>query len=60
MCEFENVNDLGEVHKRPGQPIDDDYIDPAGLDVLEQVLERRAVHSSARDAAVVICRIGAP
>ncbi len=57
---LENLDDLGEVRERAGQPVDlvdDDIIDPPGLDVLEQALERRALEGAAGDPAVVVATV---
>ena len=54
---IKHLDDLGEVHERSGQPVDlvdDDHIDLPRPYVMEQILERRAVHGSARDAAIVV------
>ena len=40
----EQLDQLGEVSERPRQPVDlvdDDHVDLAGPDFLEQLLERR-------------------
>ena len=53
----EEFDQLGEVGKRPRQPvdlIDDDHVDLAGPDILQQLLERRPLHRTSRKAAVVI------
>jgi hypothetical protein len=53
----EELDQLGEVGERAGQPIDlidDDHIDASGLHVDEQLLQGRPVHRSAGEAAVVI------
>ena len=53
----EDLDDLGKVGERAGQAVhfaDDDGIDLASLDVGEQLLQRRPLQGSARDAAVVI------
>ena len=54
---IERLDQLGEVRQRAGQPIDlidDDDVDPPGLDIDEQVLERQANHRAAAEAAVVV------
>jgi len=53
----EQFDQLGEVGERPRQPVnlvDDDHVDLAGPDVVQQLLERRPLHRTAREAAVVI------
>ena len=60
----EDVDDLGEVGQRPGQPVDlvDDYdVDPPGLDLRHQCLQRRSLEIAARISSVVIgCRLKHP
>ena len=54
---LEDRDDAGEVGERPGQPVDlvdQDRVDPAGADVLEQPVQGRAVHRAAGEAAIVI------
>src|SRR5208283_1435470 len=53
----EQLDELGEIHERPGQAIDlvdDDDVDPLFADVGKQSLQGRAVQASAGEAAVVI------
>ena len=53
----EHLDQLGEVHQRAAEPVDlvdDDDVDPAGLDVGEQPLQRRALQRAAGEAAVVV------
>ena len=53
----EQLDQLGEVSKRPRQPVDlvdDDHVNPAGPNILQQLLERRPLHRTSRKAAVVI------
>src|SRR5260221_1528394 len=53
----ENVNDLGEVRQRPGQPVnlvDDHHIDLTCAHIRQQPLESRAFHRCAREPSVVI------
>ncbi len=53
----EQLNQLGEVGKRPRQPVDlvdDDHVDLASPDIVQQLLQRRPLHRPARKAAVVI------
>ena len=53
----EDVDDFGEICQRPGQPVDlvdNDDLNPAGLDVLQKPLEGRPLHGAARQASVVI------
>jgi hypothetical protein len=43
----EQFDQLGEVGKRPRQPVDlvdDNHVDLTGLNILQQLLERRALH----------------
>jgi len=57
LAPLEDLDDLGEVRERAGQPVDlvDDHdIDPPRFDVLEQALERRALEGTAGDTAVVV------
>ena len=54
---LEHVDQLGKVGERAGQPIDlvaDDGVDPAGLDVADQPLQRRALQRAAAVPAVVV------
>jgi hypothetical protein len=54
---IEDLDDLGEVGQRAGQPVDlvaDDDVDSARLDIGEKLLQGRAVHGRARQPAVVI------
>ena len=49
---LEDVDQLREIGQRAGQPVDlvdDDAVDPAGLDVGEQALQRRALQRGAAD-----------
>ena len=51
------VDHAGEIDQRTGQPVDfvdDDYIDPARLDIGHQPLQRGAVHVAAGVSPVVI------
>ena len=53
----EDVDDLGEIRQRSGQPVnlvDDDDLNLAGRDVFQQPLEGRALHRAAGEAAVII------
>ena len=53
---IKKLNQLGEVGKRPRQPIyfvDDDNVDLAGANVIEQPLEVRPVGRPTRIAAIV-------
>jgi hypothetical protein len=53
----EQFDQLGEVSKRTGQPVDlvdDDHVDLAGSDIGQQLLERRPLHRTSRKAAVVM------
>ena len=54
---IEDLDELGKIRERPGQPVDlvhDDYIDPARLDIDQQPLQGRALHGAAGIPAVVI------
>jgi hypothetical protein len=54
---IEHVDDLGEVRKRPGEPVDlvdHDLVDPAAPDIVEEVLQRRAFQTAAGQAAIVV------
>ena len=53
----EELDELGEIRQRPGQPVDlvdHEDVDPPRLDVGEQTLQRRAPQRGAGDAAIVI------
>ena len=53
----EDLDQLGEVHQRPGQPVDlvdHDDVDQPLLDVGEQLLQRRPFQRAAGEAAVVV------
>ena len=53
----EDIDDFGKVAQGAGQPVDlvdDDGVDPAGLDLGEKPLQRRPLHRPAGDAAIVI------
>jgi hypothetical protein len=53
----EQLDQLGEVRERPGQPVDlvdHDDIDPAVPDIRQQPLQRRALGRATGIAAVVI------
>ena len=53
----ECLNQLGEVGERSGQPIDlidDDDVDPSGLDINEQFLQGRPIYRAAGKAAIVV------
>ena len=53
----ENVDDLGEVGQRPGQPVnlvDDHHVDLARAHIRQEPLEGRPFHRRARETAVVI------
>jgi hypothetical protein len=52
----EQLDDLGEIHQRPGRPVDlvdDDGVDPMLRDVGEQVLQGGAVQGSAGEPAII-------
>ena len=56
-CLSNSLDQLGEVGERTGQPIDlidDDHVDPSGLNIGQQFLQRRPVHRPAGIAAVVV------
>ena len=51
----EELNELGEVGERAGQPVDlvdDDDVDPSRPNGMQQVLESRPLHRPAGEAAV--------
>jgi hypothetical protein len=53
----ECLDQLGEVGERTGQPIDlidDDNVDPSGLDIDEQFLQSRSIHRTAGKTAIVV------
>ena len=53
----EDIDNLGEIGKRPGQPVDlvdNDDLNLPGLDVLQKPLEGRPLHRPAGQAAVVV------
>jgi hypothetical protein len=57
IVRIENVDNLGEIGKRPCQPIDlvdNDDLNVPGLDVLQKPLEGRPLHRPAGQATVVI------
>ena len=52
-----DIDDFGEIGKRPCQPVDfvdDDHLEFGGFDVLEKALEGRALHRAAGEAAIVV------
>jgi hypothetical protein len=54
---IEGLDQLGEVGQRPGQPVDlvdDDDVDPAGVDILQELLKGRAIEIAAGIGGVVI------
>jgi len=53
----EDLYQLREVHQRPAEAVDlvdHDHVDQPGLDVGDQLLERRPVQRAAGEAAVVV------
>ena len=53
----ERLDQLGEVGERSGQPIDlinDDDVDPSGLNIDEQFLQSRPIHRAAGKSAIVV------
>jgi len=57
---IEELDQLGEVGKRSRQPVylvDDDDVDLAGANVVQQPLEVRPVGRPTRVAAVIIARL---
>jgi hypothetical protein len=53
----EDLDQFGEVGEGARQPIDlidDDHVDPSGLNVGKQFMQRRPVHRPAGIAAVVV------
>ena len=54
---IEDVDNLGEIGKRPRQPVDlvdNDDLNLPGLDALQKPLEGRPLHRPAGQAAVVV------
>src|SRR3954447_6088795 len=54
---IEDLDDLGEVGQRSGQPVDlvaDDHVNLAGLDIGEKLLQGGALHRRAGEAAIII------
>ena len=59
----ECLDQLGEVGERTGQAIDlidDDHVDPSGLHIGQELLQRRPVHRPAGEAAVIITVMDQP
>ena len=57
---IEELDQLGEVGQRPRQPVylvNDDDIDLAGADVVQQPLKVRSVGRPTRIAAVIVARL---
>ena len=57
---IEELDQLGEVGQRPRQPVylvDDDDVDLAGADVVQQPLEVGSVSRPTRIAAVIVARL---
>ena len=57
IVRIEDVDDLGEIGKRPGQAVDlvdNDDLNLPGLNVLQKPLERRPLHRTAGQAAVIV------
>ena len=53
----EQLDQLGKVGERAGQPvdlIDNDHVDSASANIVEQLLERRPIYRAAGVAAVVV------
>ena len=53
----EQLDQLGEIGQRPGQPVDlvdDDDVDLAGADLGQQLLQGRAVKGGAGKRAIII------
>src|SRR6266446_1979775 len=60
LC-VEDLDQPGKIGERTGQPVDlvdDDDIDPAGLDVGEQALQCRPLHVATRAPAIVVAGPG--
>jgi hypothetical protein len=54
---IEGLDQLGEVGQRPGQPVDlvdDDDVDPAGVDILQELLKSRTIQIAAGIGGIVI------
>ena len=53
----EELDELGEVGERAGEAVDlvdHHHVDRAGRDIRQELLQGRAVHRPAREAAVVV------
>ena len=54
---IEEFHQLGKIGERTGQPVDlvdDDDVDLAGADIVQQTLQGRAVGVAAGEAAIVV------
>ena len=59
----EQLDQLGEIGERAGQPVDlvdDDDVDPALPDVVQQGLQGGTVERAAREAAIVVAAVEQP
>ena len=57
VAAVEDLDELGKIRQRSGQPIDlinDDHVDQTCLDVCQHLLQGRSLHGAARIAAVVV------
>ena len=52
--QFDQLGEIGQGARQPIDLIDDNDIDPAGSNVIEELLQGRAVGGSARETAIVI------
>ena len=54
--QFHQLGEIGQGARQPIDLVDDNDIDPVGSDVIEELLQGRAVGGSAGEAAIVISR----
>ena len=52
--QFDQLGEIGQGARQPIDLVDDNDIDPVGSNVIEELLQGRAVGGSAREAAIVI------
>ena len=58
-CGVEDLDNLGKIGERAGQPVDlvdDDGVDPPRLNIGEQLLQSGPIHRRAGEPAVIISR----
>jgi hypothetical protein len=56
---IEDLDDLGKIGERAGQPVDlvdNDGVDPSRREVSQQLLQSRPIHPGAGEPAVIISR----